>query len=70
MDKSAAAEAKLAELTDKVVAASLALRPLCHDPTGLPREAGQVVREVCENLSSISEGLVDIPLPTAVLASL
>jgi hypothetical protein len=58
------AEKRLAELTDKIVAVSLALQPLCNDSTRLSRESRQTVRESCELLRSVSEELVALLRPT------
>jgi hypothetical protein len=60
MDKPESTEARLAELTDKVVAVLLELRPLCNDSTALPREARRIVREACELLQAIKADAVDM----------
>lgn len=57
------AEKRLAELTDKIVAVSLALQPLCNDSTRLARESRRTVREACELLRSVSEDLVALLRP-------
>jgi hypothetical protein len=57
------ADQTLAELTDKVAAISLALRPLCHDSSALPREDRRIVRESCEILRSVSAALVELLRP-------
>jgi hypothetical protein len=53
------AEFALAELIDKIVAASLALQPLCNDSSKLPIEAQQVVKEVCAILQSAKADIVE-----------
>ncbi len=57
------AEKRLAELTDKIVAVSLALQPLGNDSTRLSRESRRTVREACELLRSVSEELVALLRP-------
>jgi hypothetical protein len=57
------AEKRLVELTDKIVAISLALQPLCNDSTQLSRESRRTVRESCELLRSVSEELVALLRP-------
>jgi hypothetical protein len=60
------AEQTLAELTDKIAAASLALQPLCNDSSDLPNEAQRIVRDVCAILHSAKVDLINLldPFPS------